>query len=85
MIPIYFVTNKMSFQINSTGGVIMGTAGDLELYPAVAVGCGIIAGVVSVLGYHFLTPALNNYLWMQDICGVHNLHGIPVRWVLSHA
>lgn len=64
---------------NSTlaGGVVMGVAADLDLTPAGAIGSGFIAGVVSVLGYRYLSPILNNKFHIQDVCGVHNLHGMP--------
>eukprot|EP01087_Luapelamoeba_hula_P014629 TRINITY_DN4325_c0_g1_i1.p1 TRINITY_DN4325_c0_g1~~TRINITY_DN4325_c0_g1_i1.p1 ORF type:complete len:536 (-),score=83.66 TRINITY_DN4325_c0_g1_i1:37-1644(-) len=64
---------------NSTlaGGVVMGTAANLNISVAAAIACGLVAGAVSVLGYRFLTPLLSQRLGMQDICGVHNLHGIP--------
>ena len=55
----------------------MGVAAHLQLFPATAVALGMIAGTVSTLGYEFLTPFMNNYLHIQDICGVHNLHGVP--------
>ena len=55
---------------NSTlaGGVAMGAVADLNLYPAVVIGVGAIAGIVSVLGYRFLTPFMNNYLHCQVRC-----------------
>jgi ammonium transporter Rh len=64
---------------NSTiaGGVIMGVAAHLEMTPAGALGAGFLAGMVSVLGFVYLAPKLNNVLGVQDICGIHNLHGMP--------
>jgi len=59
------------------GGVMMGVAADLKLYPAIAIGCGLYAGILSTLGFRFLTPRLNNWFGLQDICGIHNLHGMP--------
>jgi ammonium transporter Rh len=52
---------------NSTlaGGVAMGIASDMDLYPATAIGVGFITGTISVLGYRFLTPFMNNYLHCQ--------------------
>ena len=55
----------------------MGVVAHLEITPPGALGCGWIAGICSVLGYEKLSPLLNNKLGIQDICGVHNLHGIP--------
>jgi len=59
------------------GGVMMGVVADLKLYPAIAIGCGLYAGILSTLGFRFLTPKLNNWFGFQDICGIHNLHGMP--------
>ncbi|XP_018019847.1 ammonium transporter Rh type C-like [Hyalella azteca] len=38
---------------------------------------GSIAGIVSVVGYHHLSPVLSRKLRVHDTCGVHNLHGMP--------
>ncbi|KFZ52932.1 Ammonium transporter Rh type A, partial [Antrostomus carolinensis] len=59
------------------GGVAVGTCADLSIQPFVAIGIGSIAGIISVLGFHFLTPLLASKLNIQDTCGVHNLHGLP--------
>jgi len=55
----------------------MGVAADLDLHPTAAMAAGFLAGTVSVLGYHYLTPYLSQKYGIQDICGVHNLHGMP--------
>uniref|UniRef100_A0A2P2I2S7 Rh-like protein n=2 Tax=Hirondellea gigas TaxID=1518452 RepID=A0A2P2I2S7_9CRUS len=64
---------------NSTlaGGVAIGTSADLMAQPFGALLVGIIAGVVSVFGYYYLTPFLASRLRVHDTCGVHNLHGMP--------
>ncbi|OXB74095.1 UNVERIFIED_CONTAM: hypothetical protein H355_015226 [Colinus virginianus] len=59
------------------GGVAVGTCADLKIYPFVAMCIGSLAGIISVLGFHFLTPVLASKLRIQDTCGVHNLHGLP--------
>ncbi|NXH48612.1 RHAG protein, partial [Dicaeum eximium] len=59
------------------GGVAVGTCADLEIHPFSAMFIGVIAGVVSVLGFQFLTPVMASKLKIQDTCGVHNLHGLP--------
>uniref|UniRef100_A0A8C2Y5X3 Ammonium transporter Rh type A n=1 Tax=Coturnix japonica TaxID=93934 RepID=A0A8C2Y5X3_COTJA len=59
------------------GGVAVGTCADLTIYPFAAMCIGSIAGIISVLGFHFLTPVLASKLRIQDTCGVHNLHGLP--------
>ncbi|XP_042218654.1 ammonium transporter Rh type A-like isoform X2 [Homarus americanus] len=64
---------------NSTlaGGVAVGTAADLMIHPWGAVLIGMIAGIISVAGYMFLTPFLASRLRIHDTCGVNNLHGMP--------
>ncbi|NXL12331.1 RHAG protein, partial [Mesembrinibis cayennensis] len=59
------------------GGVAVGTCADLSIAPFAAMCIGSIAGIISVLGFHFLTPLLASKLNIQDTCGVHNLHGLP--------
>ncbi|XP_014793796.1 PREDICTED: ammonium transporter Rh type A [Calidris pugnax] len=59
------------------GGVAVGTCADLPIPPFVAMCIGSLAGIISVLGFHFLTPLLASKLNIQDTCGVHNLHGLP--------
>jgi len=64
---------------NSTlaGGVAIGTAADMMIHPFGAMIVGSIAGIVSVLGYRYLTPLIKRKLGIHDTCGVHNLHGMP--------
>ncbi|XP_062429256.1 ammonium transporter Rh type A [Rhea pennata] len=59
------------------GGVAVGTCADLLIYPFSAMVIGSIAGIISVLGFKFLTPFMASKLNIQDTCGVHNLHGLP--------
>ncbi|NXI42467.1 RHAG protein, partial [Galbula dea] len=59
------------------GGVAVGTCADLSIHPFAAMIIGSIAGVISVLGFHYLNPLLATKLNIQDTCGVHNLHGLP--------
>ncbi|XP_040585448.1 ammonium transporter Rh type A [Mesocricetus auratus] len=59
------------------GGVAVGTCADMEIPLYAAMGIGSIAGIISVLGYKFLSPLLGNKLMIKDTCGVHNLHGLP--------
>ncbi|XP_050750888.1 ammonium transporter Rh type A [Gymnogyps californianus] len=59
------------------GGVAVGTCADLSIHPFGAMCIGSMAGIISVLGFHFLTPLLASKLNIQDTCGVHNLHGLP--------
>ncbi|XP_038606792.1 ammonium transporter Rh type A [Tachyglossus aculeatus] len=59
------------------GGVAVGTCADINIHPFGAMLIGSIAGIVSVLGFKFLTPIFASKLRIQDTCGVHNLHGLP--------
>jgi len=63
---------------NSTlaGGVVMGVAAGLDMTPPTPIGVGFVIGIISVLGFKFLTPRLSR-IGVQDICGINNLHGIP--------
>uniref|UniRef100_A0A7N6FJ13 Ammonium transporter AmtB-like domain-containing protein n=1 Tax=Anabas testudineus TaxID=64144 RepID=A0A7N6FJ13_ANATE len=59
------------------GGVAAGTAGEMMLTPVGSMIVGFLAGIISVLGFKYLTPILEEKLKIQDTCGVHNLHGMP--------
>ncbi|TNN01978.1 ammonium transporter Rh type B [Takifugu flavidus] len=59
------------------GGVAVGTAGEMMLTPFGSMIVGFLAGVISVLGFKFLSPILEEKLKIQDTCGIHNLHGMP--------
>uniref|UniRef100_A0A673HRT1 Ammonium transporter Rh type A n=1 Tax=Sinocyclocheilus rhinocerous TaxID=307959 RepID=A0A673HRT1_9TELE len=59
------------------GGVAVGTCADMDIQPFGAMVIGITAGVISTVGFKFLTPILASKLGIQDTCGVHNLHGMP--------
>lgn len=59
------------------GGVAVGTSAHMVLRPFGALICGSLAGAISVLGFHFLTPLLASKLKIHDTCGVNNLHGMP--------
>jgi len=59
------------------GGVAVGTAGEMMLTPFGSMIVGFLAGIISVLGFKYLSPQLESKLKIQDTCGVHNLHGMP--------
>ncbi|XP_075057341.1 ammonium transporter Rh type A [Mixophyes fleayi] len=59
------------------GGVAVGTCADMNIGPFGAMIIGFIAGIISTLGFKFLTPIVASKLRIQDTCGVHNLHGLP--------
>lgn len=64
---------------NSTlaGGVCMGIAAHLEIFPATALAFGFLCGFISVIGFKYLTPFMARFLHIHDTCGIHNLHGMP--------
>ena len=60
------------------GGVAIGTSANLAVMsPAEALAIGIAAGILSVVGYIKIQPALQRRLKLHDTCGVNNLHGMP--------
>ncbi|KAM3603644.1 uncharacterized protein V6R79_026392 [Siganus canaliculatus] len=59
------------------GGVAVGTCADMNIEPYGAMMIGFVAGIISTLGFKYLTPILASNLGIQDTCGVHNLHGMP--------
>ena len=62
---------------NSTlaGGVAVGSSARLAMTPGGAVVLGTVAGLVSVYGYVYSTPYLQDKYKIYDTCGVGNLHG----------
>uniref|UniRef100_A0A3Q1J5P7 Ammonium transporter AmtB-like domain-containing protein n=1 Tax=Anabas testudineus TaxID=64144 RepID=A0A3Q1J5P7_ANATE len=59
------------------GGVAVGTAAEFMLMPYGSLIVGFCCGVISTLGYVYVTPFLEKHLKIHDTCGVHNLHGMP--------
>jgi len=59
------------------GGVAVGSSADLVIGPHGALVVGAIAGILSVIGYTYISPWLDHRLSIHDTCGVHNLHGMP--------
>ncbi|KAL8197590.1 UNVERIFIED_CONTAM: hypothetical protein K2H54_033799 [Gekko kuhli] len=59
------------------GGVAVGTAAEMMLAPYGSLIVGFICGIVSTVGFVFVTPFLESKLHIQDTCGIHNLHAMP--------
>ncbi|XP_034018726.1 LOW QUALITY PROTEIN: ammonium transporter Rh type A-like [Thalassophryne amazonica] len=59
------------------GGVAVGTCADMDIGPYGAMLIGLLAGIISTLGFKYLNPILASSLGIHDTCGVHNLHGMP--------
>ncbi|GMR58197.1 hypothetical protein PMAYCL1PPCAC_28392, partial [Pristionchus mayeri] len=60
-----------------TGGVAIGTTANVVLDPILALAIGSVSGVISTLGYIYLSPLLSSRFRIHDTCGVHNIHGLP--------
>ncbi|XP_038065645.1 ammonium transporter Rh type B-like isoform X2 [Patiria miniata] len=59
------------------GGVAVGTSADLMIQPWGAILIGVIAAMLSVLGFKYIQSFLTRWLKIHDTCGVNNLHGMP--------
>jgi len=58
------------------GGVAVGAIADMIIQPYGALIIGSLAGIISTIGFQYITPALNRG-FLHDTCGVNNLHGVP--------
>lgn len=59
------------------GGVIIGAPAGLLYHPGGALTIGFLGGIISTLGYQYLSPKLESLIGLYDTCGIHNLHGLP--------
>ena len=59
------------------GGVAIGSSADLVIGPSFSLLIGMIAGIMSTIGYNKIQPCLYHNFHLHDTCGVNNLHGIP--------
>ena len=69
------------------GGVAMGACCDLLILPGSAMAIGAIAGVVSVVGFVYVQPWLEEKIGLHDTCGVRTQHhytpsspSLPIPW-----
>ncbi len=58
------------------GGVAIGATCDFATHPQ-AIIIGLIAGVISTVGFAVLQSKQQNFHKIVDTCGVSNLHGLP--------
>lgn len=76
-----FLKTKFTMEhlLNATlaGGVAIGAAAGIMFNSGGALAIGFLTGIISTLGYQYLTPYLEHKFGIYDTCGVHNLHGIP--------
>ncbi|XP_063786465.1 ammonium transporter Rh type C [Pseudophryne corroboree] len=70
---------EMVYIQNATlaGGVAVGTAAEMMLTTYGSLIVGFICGIISSLGFAYLSPLLANKLNLLDTCGINNLHGMP--------
>lgn len=70
---------EMEVVLNATlaGGVGIGTSSDLVTNAGTAMAIGGFAGIISALGFLYLSEYLRKKINLHDTCGVHNLHGLP--------
>lgn len=70
---------EMEIVLNASlaGGVAIGSAADIVCMPFGAMLCGFVSGIVSSLGFAFLSKFLQRKIGLHDTCGVLNLHGMP--------
>lgn len=83
-IATYFVTVKLRGKISAAdianaalaGGVAIGSTCD-RVPPAYAFVIGILAGLLSTIGFAAIQERLQKFIKKIDTCGVLNLHGLP--------
>lgn len=70
---------EMEIVLNASlaGGVAVGSAADIIVMPFGAMLAGFVTGVISSLGFAYLSKYLQNKISLHDTCGVLNLHGMP--------
>lgn len=59
------------------GGVAVGASADMIVTPFGSLMIGTLAGMISTLGFQYVSPWLAEKVKVCDTCGVNNLHGMP--------
>jgi len=69
----------MEIILNATlaGGVAIGSSADFIKHPATSMSVGLVAGILSGIGFKKIGPFLSDKIGLSDTCGVHSLHGMP--------
>jgi len=83
-IATYFATVKLRGKISAAdianaalaGGVAIGSTCD-KVPPAYAFVIGLLAGLLSTIGFAAIQERLQKFIKKIDTCGVLNLHGLP--------
>jgi ammonium transporter Rh len=70
---------EMEIVLNASlaGGVAVGSACDIIVMPFGAMLAGFVTGIISSLGFAYLSKFLQRKINLHDTCGVLNLHGMP--------
>lgn len=70
---------EMEIVLNASlaGGVAVGSACDIIVMPFGAMLAGFVTGIISSLGFAYLSKFLQKKISLHDTCGVLNLHGMP--------
>jgi ammonium transporter Rh len=70
---------EMEIVLNASlaGGVAVGSSCDIIVNPFGAMLAGFVTGIISSLGFAFLSKLLQQKINLHDTCGVLNLHGMP--------
>jgi ammonium transporter Rh len=58
------------------GGVAIGATCNLTMGPADPLIIGLLAGILSTIGFNRIQPIVESY-GIHDTCGINNLHGMP--------
>jgi len=69
---------KMELLLNATlaGGVAIGGTCDVLAKPWSAILVGFVSGILSFIGFEFISPCLQKRMRLYDTAGINNLHGM---------